>query len=135
MSELTEHYRVLLGLDAQWRVEEVDFSLLDKKVEIRVEHIGGLCCPECGAACPQADLAPERQWRHLDTMQFQTVIRAGQLEWEAGGPTDDPVRVYVTVLDPVVPSTPSPVSGQSMAGALEAFAAAGGPSGFGDPVE
>ena len=77
MSELTEHYRVLLGLDADWRVEQVDFSLEEKKVEIRLEHIGGsLCCPECEASCPQADLAPERLWRHLDTMQFQTIIRS-----------------------------------------------------------
>jgi transposase len=77
MSELTEHYRVLLGLDAGWLVEQVDFSLEDKKVEIRLAHArDGLCCPECGGSCPQADLAPERQWRHLDTMQFQTVIRA-----------------------------------------------------------
>jgi transposase len=77
MSELTEHYRVLLGLDSNWRVEQVDFSLEDKKVEIRLAHAGGsLCCPGCGGPCPQADLAPERQWRHLDTMQFQTVIRA-----------------------------------------------------------
>jgi hypothetical protein len=29
-----------------------------------------------GASCAQADLAAERQWRHLDTMQFQTVLRA-----------------------------------------------------------
>lgn len=77
MSELTEHYRVLLGLDANWRVEQVDFSLEEKKVEIGLAHLGGnLCCPECGSSCPQADLAPERQWRHLDTMQFQTVIRS-----------------------------------------------------------
>lgn len=77
MSELTEHYRVLLGLDARWRVEQVDFSLEDKKVEIGLVHVGGgLSCPECGASCSQADLAPQREWRHLDTMQFQTVIRA-----------------------------------------------------------
>ena len=76
MSELTEHYSVLLGLGAQWRVKQVDFSPEEKKVEIQVEHVGHLCCPECSASCPQADLAPERQWRHLDTMQFQTVIRA-----------------------------------------------------------
>lgn len=77
MSELTEHYRVLLGLDAQWRVEQVDFSLAEKKVEISLAHVGGgLCCPECGAGCPQADQAPQREWRHLDTMQFQTLIRA-----------------------------------------------------------
>lgn len=77
MSELTDHYRMLLGLDAAWRVDHVDFSLQDKKVEIRLSHVGGaLICPECGACCPQADLAPEREWRHLDTMQFQTIIRA-----------------------------------------------------------
>jgi len=77
MSDLTEHYRALLGLDANWRVECVDFSLEEKKVEIVLEHRGGgLCCPECGESCSQADLAPERQWRHLDTMQFQTLIRA-----------------------------------------------------------
>jgi transposase len=77
MSELTNHYRMLLGLDAAWRVEQVDLAPAEKKVEIRVAHMGGgLACPDCGASCSQADLAPERQWRHLDTMQFQTIIRA-----------------------------------------------------------
>jgi transposase len=77
MSDLTKHYQALLGLDAAWTVREVEFSLEGKKVEIVLDHVGGpLVCPECGASCPQADLAPERQWRHLDTMQFQTVIRA-----------------------------------------------------------
>jgi len=77
MSELTDHYRMLLGLDASWRVDHVGFSFQDKKVEIRLSHLGGaLICPDCGASCRQADLAPEREWRHLDTMQFQTIIRA-----------------------------------------------------------
>jgi len=77
MSDLTKHYQALLGLDVAWAVREVEFSLEWKKVEIALDHVGGpLVCPECGASCPQADLAPERQWRHLDTMQFQTVIRA-----------------------------------------------------------
>jgi hypothetical protein len=39
------------------------------------------------------------------------VLRAGQLEWEAGGPPDAPVRVHVTVLAPL---SPSPVSGPAM---------------------
>jgi transposase len=77
MSELTKHYQALLGLDQFWAVVSVDFGLEEKKVEIVLEHVGGrLTCPECGASCPQADLAPERQWRHLDTMQFQTLLRA-----------------------------------------------------------
>ena len=63
---------------------------------------------------------------------YSAVLRAGRLEWDAGGPPDDPVRVHVTVLAPV---SPAPVSGPSMASALAALAAAGGPSGFEDPAE
>lgn len=76
MSELTNHYRALLGLDEDWRFEQVQFSAQEKQVEIRLTHVGKLRCPECGAGCSQADLAPERQWRHLDTMQFETRIAA-----------------------------------------------------------
>ena len=35
-------------------------------------------CPDCGTRCTVADHAPERTWRHLDTMQFATEI------WGAG---------------------------------------------------
>lgn len=77
MNELTEHYRQLLGLDAAWEVSDVSLSLEEKRVEIVVTHVGGpVTCPECRAACTMADHAPERSWRHLDTMQFETVLRA-----------------------------------------------------------
>jgi transposase len=77
MNELTEHYRRLLGLDEAWRVGAVDFRPDEKRVEITVAHVGGrLLCPECGASCSQADMADQRSWRHLDTMQFETRIRA-----------------------------------------------------------
>jgi transposase len=77
MSQLHEHYRLLLGLDEAWQVDSVDLRLAEQRVEIRLEHRGGaLACPDCGQVCPQADLAPERSWRHLDTMQFTTEIRA-----------------------------------------------------------
>ena len=33
-------------------------------------------CPECGAACRLYDHQPERQWRHLDTCQYQTILHA-----------------------------------------------------------
>lgn len=63
---------------------------------------------------------------------YPAILRAGVLEWEAGAPSDDPVRVHVTVLAPVAPS---PTSGAKMAEALAALAAAGGPSGFDDPAQ
>ena len=78
MNELTtEHYRALLGLDADWLVTKVDFMPEAKLVDIRIEYCGSkLDCPECKKRCPQADMAPERTWRHLDTMQFTTMIHA-----------------------------------------------------------
>ena len=77
MSQLTEHYRQLLGLDASWEVSQVSLSMEEKRVEIHLSHRGGAVrCPDCDAACTIADHAPERTWRHLDTMQFETLLRA-----------------------------------------------------------
>ena len=77
MNDLNTHYRLLLGLDTAWDVQDVNLDLEANRVEIRLEHCGGqLCCPECQASCPKADTAPPRCWRHLDTMQFETVIEA-----------------------------------------------------------
>ena len=77
MSRLTEHYRLLLGLDAAWEVSEVSLCLEEKRVEISLKHLGGrVQCPECGGECSIADHAPQRTWRHLDTMQFETRLCA-----------------------------------------------------------
>ena len=71
----TDHYRQLLGLDSSWSVKTVDFFPDEQRVSIQVVHVGeGLNCAECGDCCPRADMAPERTWRHLDTMQFKTEI-------------------------------------------------------------
>ena len=76
--ELQKHYRLLLGIEAPWQVKNVKLELAGKRVEIELDWAAGqkAHCPVCGQACALYDLAPERTWRHLDTMQFQTVIRA-----------------------------------------------------------
>ena len=77
MSKLTEHYRQLLGLDTSWKVLDVSLSLEESRVDITVEHRGGpVDCPECGKSSTIADHGPERTWRHLDTMRFETRIAA-----------------------------------------------------------
>ncbi|QDV22536.1 ISL3 family transposase [Aureliella helgolandensis] len=77
MKDLTEPYSALLGLDDSWRVEDVDLDLLGNQIAIRLSHVGGsLTCPDCEAACSQADFAPEWTWRQLDTLQFKTELRA-----------------------------------------------------------
>jgi transposase len=48
-----------------------------RKVEIYLAYVAaGGTCPECGGSVPLADHAAERKWRHLDTMQFETILIA-----------------------------------------------------------
>ena len=77
-SELQKHYALLLGVGSPWEVKTVDLNLEGKKVEIELGWQWGAAakCPECGRECSIHDCAPERTWRHLDTMQFTTLIRA-----------------------------------------------------------
>lgn len=77
METLRAHYGRLLGLDEAWRVDAVDLLVEERRLEIRLTHVGGpVACPECGRACGLADHAEERRWRHLDTMQFLTELVA-----------------------------------------------------------
>lgn len=77
-NELQKHYALLLGVNSPWEVKTVDLKLGEKKVEIELGWQWGADaqCPECGRPCSIHDCAPERTWRHLDTMQFATLIRA-----------------------------------------------------------
>lgn len=77
-NELHRHYAQLLGIESPWRVREVKLELAEKRVEIGLEWTpaAALRCPECGVGCVMKDYLPERSWRHLDVMQFETVLRA-----------------------------------------------------------
>jgi transposase len=72
------HYGLLLGIQSPWEVKRVDLQIQGQRVDVAVEHNrqAAVVCPECGKGCPRYDHAPERQWRHLDVMQFTTVIHA-----------------------------------------------------------
>jgi transposase len=77
MDALEFHYRDLLGLDSDWSVESVDLSTESKRVTIELAYVEkSVCCPDCNVSCSMKDHAPERSWRHLDTMQFETVLKA-----------------------------------------------------------
>ncbi len=55
----------------------MELALGEGEVRIFVEAEGGakLGCPACGAERPGYD-ARERRWRHLDTMQYRTIVIA-----------------------------------------------------------
>jgi len=51
--------------------------MLSNQVVIRLVYTGkNISCPECGDTCNINDHAPEQKWRHLDTMQFETILFA-----------------------------------------------------------
>ncbi len=71
-----ELYRQLLGLRDPWKVSEVTVDFAALKVDVWVEWPPEqkAPCPECGTLCSLYDHREERRWRHLDTMQFQTIL-------------------------------------------------------------
>jgi transposase len=74
---LCEHYGNMLGLTEGWKVTGVDLMLTDKRLELRLSwELPGAVCPQCGAVTTRHDQAPERRWRHLDSMGFETILTA-----------------------------------------------------------
>jgi len=71
-----ELYRRILGIETPWQVDSVDLNLEAGEVHVFLAHPGSLewPCPECGQACKLHDHHPERQWRHLDTCQYRTIL-------------------------------------------------------------
>lgn len=78
MNTLAKHYALLLGLDESWQVADVELSLEEQRVQIQLQATAKSprCCSQCSKQRPLKDHAPERSWRHLDTMQFETILTA-----------------------------------------------------------
>jgi transposase len=73
-----ELYQQILGLKSPWSVSKVNLDVSQQQVDVFVEHPSGkrFCCPECSELLPCYDHTPERQWRHLDSCQFKTILHA-----------------------------------------------------------
>lgn len=73
-----ELYERILGLSLPWRVSDVKLDVAGGRVEIFVEHEAEArwSCPHCGHEAGCYDHAPERSWRHLDTCQLETHLKA-----------------------------------------------------------
>jgi len=75
--DLNQHYAMLLGLGEEWTVSDVMLSMGAKRVDIYLEYNAKSAqCPHCGGLYGVHDRQEERTWRHLDTMQFETLIHA-----------------------------------------------------------
>lgn len=71
-----EFYRQLMGLQEPWKVKEVKIDFKQNKVDVWIEWPPEKkgACPVCGKGSAIYDHREERRWRHLDTMQFQTIL-------------------------------------------------------------
>ena len=73
-----ELYAQILGIEKPWRVGRVELRMEEGKVNVYLEHgeEGNWACSQCGQAVALYDHQPEREWRHLDTCQYQTILHA-----------------------------------------------------------
>jgi transposase len=76
--DVRQHYAALLGLVPPWVVTAVELNVDGKIVEIDVQWPPdqSVPCPACQQPCTIKDHREERRWRHLDTMQFQTIVKS-----------------------------------------------------------
>lgn len=74
----TDFYEQILGLIDPWCVADVRLDMESQQVDVFVEHADEtkFRCPECESELTCYDHTPARQWRHLDTMQFKTILHA-----------------------------------------------------------
>ncbi len=71
-----ELFSQLLGLVKPWKLKEIKSDIPGKKITLSIEypecHKG--ICPVCKNECSIYDRNDLKKWRHLDTMQFETII-------------------------------------------------------------
>ncbi len=72
-----QHYGQMLGLTTPWVVSKVNLDIENLNLTINITTNKGdkLPCPVCGKLCSKEDHLTERSWRHLDAMQFETIIK------------------------------------------------------------
>ena len=71
-------YEQILGLSTPWTVASVKLDVELEQIDVHVVHPSNtkFCCPKCERELSCYDHAPERTWRHLDSCQFKTLLRA-----------------------------------------------------------
>ena len=74
----TDLYSRILGLSDPWFFADVELDTAGGRVDVHVDHAAGVRwpCPICGRELACRDHAEPRVWRHLDTCQFKTFLRA-----------------------------------------------------------
>ena len=68
-------FDILLNLGNDWKVSDVEADYQKEDIIIKIKYTNSLIkCSDINEDCKIYDHAPERIWRHLDTMQYKTYI-------------------------------------------------------------
>ena len=71
-----QFFDLLLNLEDNWQVKNVEADYKLTEINVFVDFIGNQAeSPDTMEMCKLYDHAPERTWRHLDTMQYKTYIK------------------------------------------------------------
>lgn len=89
----TDLHSQILGIAAPWSVSlvKLDTPHQTVTVHVRIDSTAVVNCPRCGTPSPRYDRR-ERRWRHLNTMQFQTILQAEMARVEC--PEHDVLQVH-----------------------------------------
>ena len=84
----TQLYEQLLGLSAPWSVSRVELELDRNRITVHVECDKGVVWGDPETGCDRAHVHGwvQREWRHLDTCQFETriVAEVPRLKYKSG---------------------------------------------------
>lgn len=70
-----QFFDILLNLDENWKVIDVVSNIKQQEIRIEISYIGSQAlCSKLDAYYPIYDHAPQREWRHLDVLQYKTYI-------------------------------------------------------------
>jgi transposase len=71
-----ELYKIILEIDDDWSVKAIEIDEDHEEIEVEIEYIKEKAIdPSTKENCSIYDHREERQWRHLDTMQYKTYIK------------------------------------------------------------
>ncbi|TVR16888.1 MAG: transposase family protein [Balneolaceae bacterium] len=86
MSQISELFEHVLNFGPDWQVTNVEVDDASARVDVHVEFTGFKApCPDTGQLLPIYDHREQRQWRHLNMMQYQTWIVCSLPEIQQNG--------------------------------------------------
>jgi transposase len=71
-------YKKILGIELPWLISDIEIDEKTHHVTVVLDHaaFSQFACSKCGNLCSVHDHQAVRLWRHLDTCQYETYLKA-----------------------------------------------------------